>query len=111
MAAETGTVNLDLVHAAASVTDTQPTGVRCRHGSPREMIAYAAFLLGFLANGLGALPALIAAHRFFAAADIAFRPAPLIFRLCATGAATGTAGAGPFLPGGRPRRFAGPCRA
>jgi hypothetical protein len=36
------------------------------------MTAYAAFLLGFLSNGLRALPALIAAQRFFAAAAIAF---------------------------------------
>ena len=108
----------------------------------------AVFLFAF-ANGFGALPALIAAHRLFAASAIAFRavalslcfrlaaagagalaaltaaqrfraasaiaprPAALNFLLRATGAGAGAVarGVGVLFPGGRPRRFTGPCRA
>jgi hypothetical protein len=62
-------------------------------------------------NGLGALPALIAAHRFLAASAIAFLPAALILRFRALGAGAENFGADAFLPGGRPRFFAGPCSA
>jgi hypothetical protein len=75
------------------------------------MTAYAIFLLYFLANGLGALPALIAAHRFFAAFAIAFLAAALSLRFRALGADAENFGADAFLPGGRPRCFAGPCSA
>lgn len=44
---------------------------------PLAMTAYAAFLLAFFADASGALPALIAAHRFLAASAIAFRPAAI----------------------------------
>jgi hypothetical protein len=111
------------------------------------MTAYGIFLLCFLANGLGDLPALIAAHRFFAAAAIAFLaaalslcfrsttgadgvfpaliaahrfreasaiaflPVALILRFRWPGAGAEDFGADAFLPGGRPRRFAGPSSA
>jgi len=41
------------------------------------------------ANGEAALPALIAAHLFRAASEIAFRPAALNFRLRRTGCRAG----------------------
>lgn len=63
------------------------------------------------ANGLAALPALIAAHRLRAASAIAFRAAALRVRLRAVGADTSTAGADTLVTGGRPRRFVGPWRA
>jgi len=70
-------------------------------------VSYAALRFARLANGDGALPALIAAQRFLAASAMALRPAALRVRFCFAGAfATG------FLPdpGGRPRRL-GPCNA
>src|SRR5258707_11336585 len=83
---------------------------------------FAAFFLARFANGEGALPALIAAHRFLAASAIAFRPAALRVRLPFAGA-LGAAGCDRFDasraaaaffrpdPGGRPRRLSGPARA
>jgi hypothetical protein len=75
----------------------------------RDDYHVAAFFRFAFANGDGALPALIAAHRFRTASAIAFRPTALILRLRRTGATAETAGANAL--GGRPRRFTGPCRA
>jgi hypothetical protein len=60
--------------------------------SSSRQLFFAAFPLAF-ANGLGALPALIAAQRFFAAAAIALRAAALIprFRFTAGLAGVGVA--------------------
>jgi hypothetical protein len=72
------------------------------------------FLAAFpfaLANGEGAFPALIKAHRLRAAAAIFFRPAALIVRFGAMGAGIDDAAVDDLDPGGRPRRFVGPCRA
>src|SRR5579862_6870476 len=66
----------------------------------------------FPANGLFALPALIAAHRFRAASAIALRPAALSLCLRCTGIGWRTEDPGfDELLGGRPRRVVGPCRA
>jgi len=82
---------------------------------------YAALRFFLFANGDGALPALIAAHRFRAASAIAFRPAALSRRLWRTGVLVDggcapsdmverlawvveVADVRPF-PGGRPRRL------
>jgi hypothetical protein len=74
--------------------------------------SYAAFRFPRFANGERALPALISAQRFFAAATIALRVAALSLRF---GFANGAASAGAAVfraPGGRPRRFpVGPPRA
>src|SRR5215467_16297907 len=77
---------------------------------PAVFVGYQAFPLR-LANGDGALPALIAAQRFRAASAIAFRPAALSRRLWRTGvlvdrgcAPSDMVGRLP-LPGGRPRRL------
>jgi hypothetical protein len=60
----------------------------------------------FFANGEAALPALIAAQRFFAASAIAFRPAALSLRFAGAGAAAGEANS--LLRGGLPRRLTVP---
>jgi hypothetical protein len=83
---------------------------RCRRLAVQPFLAV--FVLAF-ANGDVALPALIAAQRFFAASAIALLPAALRVRFRATSADDGTtSGALGFLiPGGRPRRFVEPCSA
>jgi hypothetical protein len=65
----------------------------------------------FFPTGEDAFPALIAAHRLFAASAIAFRPAALNLGLRRTGVGVETAWAAALIAAGRPRRFAGPCRA
>jgi hypothetical protein len=62
------------------VTRGRPPGRPAFHEiSPSRQLFFAAFPFAF-ANGFGALPALIAAQRFFAAAAIALRAAVLIPR-------------------------------
>jgi hypothetical protein len=78
---------------------------------PTVRLSYAALRFARFANGDGALPALIAAQRFLAAAAIAFRPAALNLRLRQTGCCTFSVGANDAGfrpdPGGRPRRLPG----
>jgi hypothetical protein len=79
--------------AVTQVTRSRPlVGFAFHEISPSRQLFFAAFPLAF-ANGLGALPALIAAQRFFAAAAIALRAAALIprFRFTAGLAGVGVA--------------------
>jgi hypothetical protein len=78
---------------------------------PKRVLRY--FFRLAVANGDGALPALIAAHRRLAASAIAFRPAALSSRfagaLTLLTEAPATILSSDF--GGRPRRFVGPRNA
>ena len=77
-----------------------------RHGvRANRRVRHAAFRFDRFANGEGALPALMAAHRLRAASTMALRPAALSFRF-GFPVALPLAGAGLLcVPGGRPRRF------
>jgi hypothetical protein len=95
--------------------DDNSTGERaiaCTHRlAPGERQPFSTVFLFAVANGLGALPAFIAAQHLFAASAIAFRAVALSVRFGSTGDCAGKALPDTLVAGRLLTRLAGPWRA